>query len=106
METIDITPTWAAVMPILLAALEDGTDEGKRIARAELTRLAGVVDGMNAHAKGTQPLEVKPDGEANFYSLLNGKNWIARVQLNGEFTTRYQETIMQSFAASFPQLPE
>lgn len=50
--TIDMTPTWTAIMPILLAAMENGTDEGKRIARAELMRLAGIVDAANERAKG------------------------------------------------------
>lgn len=50
------------------------------------------------------PLQVKPDGEANFYTLLNGARWIARVQLNGEFTTTQQEQIMQQIAAAFPPL--
>jgi hypothetical protein len=54
----------------------------------------------------TQPVEVKADGEANFYSLLNGSRWLARMQLNGEFTTAQQETIMQAFATAFPKLQE
>lgn len=44
METIDLTPTWAAVLPILLAAVEDGTAEGRKIAREELARMAGLAD--------------------------------------------------------------
>lgn len=42
--TIDLTPTWPAVLPILLAALEDGTEEGKRMAREELKRMAQVAE--------------------------------------------------------------
>lgn len=42
--TIDLTPTWQAVLPILLAALEDGTAEGKKIAREELHRMAKAAD--------------------------------------------------------------
>lgn len=44
MEAIDLTPTWAAVLPILLAAVEDGTAEGRKIAREELARMAGFAD--------------------------------------------------------------
>lgn len=47
-ETIDATPTWAAILPILCAALENGTDEGRRIARAELQRMAALADERNA----------------------------------------------------------
>jgi hypothetical protein len=47
METIELTPTWQGVLPILLAALEDGTKEGKRIAREELRRMAEAADKFN-----------------------------------------------------------
>lgn len=46
--TINATPTWAAVLPLLFAALENGTAEGKRIARAELERMAIAADSFNA----------------------------------------------------------
>jgi hypothetical protein len=43
-KTIDMTPTWSGIVPILLAALENGTDTGKRMAREEITRMARVAD--------------------------------------------------------------
>ena len=49
--TIDVTPTWAGIMPGLIAVLEDGTQAGKDAARAELMRLAHAVDASNAAAK-------------------------------------------------------
>ena len=42
--TIDCTPTWAAILPILLLALEQGTEAGKSAAREELTRMAAIAD--------------------------------------------------------------
>lgn len=51
-RVIDATPTWAAVLPMLCLALENATDEGKRIARAELQRMAEAADRFNAYAKG------------------------------------------------------
>lgn len=42
--TINITPTWAAVLPLLLAGVESGTFEGARIAREELHRMARLAD--------------------------------------------------------------
>lgn len=45
---IDMTPTWRGILPILLAALEDGTPEGKRIAREEIQRMADAADLWNA----------------------------------------------------------
>lgn len=51
-RVIDATPTWAAVLPMLCLALENATEDGKRIARAELQRMAEAADRFNAIAKG------------------------------------------------------
>jgi hypothetical protein len=53
MRTIDLTPTWAGVMPILLEAYEHGEPEGRKIAREELMRLAQSMDEVNARSKET-----------------------------------------------------
>lgn len=45
---IDLTPTWRGVLPILIAALEDGTPEGKRLAKLELANMAKAADAYNA----------------------------------------------------------
>lgn len=42
MKTVDVTPTWQAVMKIYLAALENGTDEGKEAATKEILRCAEI----------------------------------------------------------------
>jgi hypothetical protein len=47
-RTVDITPTWKGVLPLILYALESGTDQGKRIAREELQRMAEAADAYNA----------------------------------------------------------
>jgi len=49
--TLNIAPTWAGIMPALVAALQDGTGDGPRIALAELSRLAAEVDGLNARQR-------------------------------------------------------
>lgn len=54
--TIDITPTWVAILPILLAAIEDGTKEGRAIAKDELKRLASIADRQNEIMKQTNVL--------------------------------------------------
>lgn len=46
--TIDMTPTWAAVLPILLAGLEKGTAQGRKMSREELARMAQAADQANA----------------------------------------------------------
>ena len=47
MEFDENPPSWAGVLPILLAVLENGTEEGRRIARAELRRMADAADAYN-----------------------------------------------------------
>ena len=51
--TIDITPTWAGILPLLLAVIVDGTPEGKKHAIAELQRMADAADKFNQLAKET-----------------------------------------------------
>lgn len=43
-RTIDATPTWAGLMPALIALIENGTAEGRATAIAEITRLAHAAD--------------------------------------------------------------
>lgn len=50
-QTIDMTPTWAEILPALLAALTDGTPEGQGIARTELARMATIADSYVAAQK-------------------------------------------------------
>lgn len=50
-ETIDLTPNWQTAVRIYCAVLENGTEEGKQMAREDLQRLARIVDDMNANAK-------------------------------------------------------
>lgn len=51
-NTVDITPTWRGVLPILIAGLQDGSREGQRIARIELERMADLADRCNEQTKG------------------------------------------------------
>ena len=43
-ETIDLTPTWTGILPMLLMALDHGTPTGKHLAKVELTRMAALAD--------------------------------------------------------------
>ena len=47
LRTIDITPTWAALMPLLW----EGAAKGEPYSRAELMRLARIVDQLNEKAE-------------------------------------------------------
>jgi hypothetical protein len=42
--TIDLTPTWVAVLPLYLAALADGSPTAQSAARSELLRMAQLAD--------------------------------------------------------------
>lgn len=42
--TLTIEMGWKTVARILIAALENGTDEGKKLARDELMKMADVAD--------------------------------------------------------------
>ena len=41
---IDITPTWAGLLPALLALYTDGNSQGRKYALEELQRLAAIAD--------------------------------------------------------------
>jgi hypothetical protein len=55
---IDLTPTWEQILPALLAILENGSAEGKKIARDELRRMAQAADQWNAAAKANDQVSV------------------------------------------------
>jgi hypothetical protein len=46
-ETFDLTPTWTQILPALLLVLDAGNEEGKKIAREELKRMAIAADYFN-----------------------------------------------------------
>lgn len=49
--TIDITPTWRGVLPILIEGLTNGNARGVQIATEELRKMAEAADMWNAHCK-------------------------------------------------------
>ena len=68
-KTIVLTPTWAGVMPILIAAIQNGTSEGEQAARQELGRMAQVLDNMGGSLKRVKQYDAEmvaaervPDG--------------------------------------------
>jgi hypothetical protein len=51
-ETIDITPTWEGILPVLVEVAVNGTSlEGRKEAMNELRRLARIVDSMRRKSK-------------------------------------------------------
>jgi hypothetical protein len=57
MKTIDMTPTWQDILPLLLAAYEDGTPKGRAIASEELIRMAQSADAYVAMQKAARKQE-------------------------------------------------
>ena len=58
MKTIDITPTWASIIPPLLEVLKNpkAPAQAKKEVTAELVRLAKIVDGQNIRARQLKEL--------------------------------------------------
>lgn len=73
MKTIDLTPTWAGLMPAFIAVLQDGAPEGQEAIRGELMRLAGIVDSANeaARAAATPATEEAATEERNAFGLAS-----------------------------------
>lgn len=60
-RTISLRMTWKAAAQIIAAALEHGTDEGRSAARAELFRMAAILDQQNADADAAaETMEPQP----------------------------------------------
>ena len=72
-RTVDMTPTWRGLMPVLILALENGTREGRTMARAELTRLAGEIDRINAGAGAAGPWLIFTADGYDFYRDAGGR---------------------------------
>ena len=53
-RTVKLEPTWRGVLPALVAALEHGTDDGRRLAKLELQRMATAADYWNASTPADQ----------------------------------------------------
>jgi len=51
MKTIDVTPTWEQILPVLLMTIENGTGRGRKVAIEELTRMAQIADAYVAQSK-------------------------------------------------------
>jgi hypothetical protein len=49
-ETIDITPRWADLLPLFVAVLQDGNEEGRAAVSSELRRMAAAADRWNETA--------------------------------------------------------
>lgn len=61
------------------------------------------------HHVATHPipdgLEVRSEGEANFYTILNEGGWVARVQMNGEMMPLRQEALLHAVCSSWKNRP-
>lgn len=53
-KTIDITPTWEGILPVLLELLKSSSAEARSCGIDELTRMARIADGARNIRKGTR----------------------------------------------------
>lgn len=51
-KTINLTPKWTHLLEILILILQEGTDEGKKVAASELRRMAKAADLWNEYING------------------------------------------------------
>ena len=65
MTYIDISPTWQGLLPALLAVIENGSAEGRAMARVELSRMAEAADLHNAAVRP----EAKPETIDDRYAI-------------------------------------
>lgn len=58
-ESIDVTPTWSALLPAILAAYDQRAVGPKRFAMGELERMAALADKyVEEHTKSLRPQAV------------------------------------------------
>lgn len=50
-RTIDMTPTWEGILPVILYGLENGPAHNRDNLKEELRRMAEAADKWNAHCK-------------------------------------------------------
>lgn len=51
---VDLTPTWRGILPALIMVLENGSNEGRDLAKDELRRMAHAADQWNEHCNATK----------------------------------------------------
>jgi len=79
-ETITMEMTWTTAAQIIAAALENGTSEGRQAARAELFRMARILDELNAQKHG------ETDASVARFDVIAGP-WSDRPALGQTFAT-------------------
>jgi hypothetical protein len=74
-ETIDITPTWKGILPVLTLALELGSDKGRDSARQELARMAEAADRFSETTKVREMLATMTGLVKLKYGNLDPEIW-------------------------------
>jgi hypothetical protein len=54
----------------------------------------------------TTKYTIREEGDANFYSILRGNYWIARIQMNGEMSTTEQRKVITDVIALLTKAEE
>lgn len=102
METIDMTPTWAELMPILVEVAANGaTVEGRKQAMTELKRLASIADTQYAHRRAWETLTPTGRHATTRNMERHGGGFVAAL---GEAWSRADLTNSVRLAVAFPEL--
>lgn len=48
---IDVTPSWEGTAQMILVLLDNGNDEGREFARAEVLRMGKIIDRLQAESR-------------------------------------------------------
>lgn len=95
-RTIDLTPTWAAIAPILIAALQDGTPKGQQMAREELIRMAALADERNVMAGKLATIREAGescDSDIRGLASTRGMNSVPAIDRRDAFRTAVREAL-------------
>lgn len=71
-ETIDMTPTWSALLPAMVAVVEDGSFEGREMVKPELARMAQVADRAVTYESRIREALALVDGDSEVGAILKG----------------------------------
>lgn len=64
-RTVDLTPTWSAILPVLIAAIENGGFTAKQAATEELRNMARLAD------VGAETVKIQRDAIASGATIQN-----------------------------------
>jgi hypothetical protein len=100
-EKLDMTPTWVGILPVYLAAFEDGNATGREAAKKELYRMAQLADKYAEIVK-----QQEAEGSTDRIKVIIPKN-TGNSHMDDDAFTKYIEFLageMRSFPENIRQI--